>query len=48
MINCSKASRSANVNEGSRAQITVNCSGQYEFDFTLFLDTTDGSAVGEN
>ena len=35
------------MTEGGVAGLTVECSGQYEFDFTLFLDTMDGSAVGE-
>ena len=36
------------MNEGNPAEITVNCSGQYDFNFTLSLDNTDGSAVGEH
>ena len=47
VITCSKAPENATVTEGGVARLTVVCSGQYEFDFTLFLDTMDGSAVGE-
>ena len=47
VITCSKAPDNATVTEGGVAGLTVECSGQYEFDFTLFLDTMDGSAVGE-
>ena len=46
-ITCSKAPENATVTEGGVAGLSVVCSGEYEFDFTLFLDTMDGSAVGE-
>ena len=46
-IVCSKAPQNATVTEGQVAVLTVECSGQYEFDFTLSLNNMDGSAVGE-
>ena len=47
VITCSKAPENATVTEGGVAGLTVLCSGEYQFNFTLFLDTMDGSAVGE-
>ena len=47
VITCSKAPENATVTEGEIANLTIVCSGGYQFDFTLFLDTMDGSAVGE-
>ena len=47
VITCSKAPENATVTEGGVAGLTVECSGTYDFDFTLLLDTMDGSAVGE-
>ena len=47
VITCSKAPENDTVTEGGVAGLTVECSGPYDFDFTLFLDTMDGSAVGE-
>ena len=47
VITCSKAPRNATVTEGELANLTIVCSGSYDFDFTLDLDTMDGSAVGE-
>ena len=44
---CSKAPRNATVTEGGVAVLTVECSGEYDFDFTLSLNNMDGSAVGE-
>ena len=44
---CSKAPQNATVTEGEVASLTVECSGDYEFDFTLTLNSMDGSAVGE-
>ena len=46
-ITCSKAPRNATVTEGEVANLTIVCSGSYDFEFTLDLDTMDGSAVGE-
>ena len=47
VITCSKTSGNTTITEGDVAGLTVECSGGYQFDFTLFLDTMDGSAVGE-
>ena len=46
VIVCSKA-QNVIVTEGEVGVLTVVCSGEYEFDFTLFLNTMDGSAIGE-
>ena len=47
MIECSKAPQNATVTEGEVANLTIECSGEYEFDFTLELNNMDDSAVGE-
>ena len=47
VITCSKAPENATVTEGEVASLTVVCSGDYEFNFTLALTHMDGSAVGE-
>nr|WNS50027.1 Na-Ca exchanger/integrin-beta4-like protein [Halisarca dujardinii] len=45
VIECSKAPENATVTEGQEASLTIVCSGEYEFDFTLNLDSMDDSAV---
>ena len=47
VVICRKAPQNVTVTEGELVNITVICSGEYEFDFTLFLSTMDGTAVGE-
>ena len=46
VIICSKSAENVSVTEGEAVNITINCSGYFDFDFTLFLNTTAGSAQG--
>ena len=46
VVVCSKAPENITVLEGDAANFTVKCFGEHKFDFTLYFDTFDESAVG--
>jgi hypothetical protein len=45
VVVCSKALENITVLEGEAANFTVKCFGEHKFDFTLYFDTVDESAV---